>query len=239
MKLLFIILVIYIFYRLSSGFLKQSKKAKRDLNPDAAKRLVALLAKVAKSDGAVSASEAQVISETITAFAREYGISRESLKAIYEAEKLRLDNARSIAMQYRFDFGLSKQEAINVLVFLLNLAYIDGEFSEGEKRILGEISSGLGISEWDKNTIFTRFETEFNARFKNAKSSLSPYATLGLDDGASFEEVRRRYKELVRQNHPDVLMGRGASQELISEATKRLQEINEAYERIKKQQERF
>ena len=59
------------------------------------------------------------------------------------------------------------------------------------------------------------------------------FEVLGLSKNASLEEVKARYKELVRQYHPDILMGRGESKEVIECSTKKLQEINEAYGRLK------
>ena len=59
------------------------------------------------------------------------------------------------------------------------------------------------------------------------------FDVLGLSKNASLEEVKARYKELVRQYHPDILMGRGESKEVIERSTKKLQEINEAYGRLK------
>ena len=59
------------------------------------------------------------------------------------------------------------------------------------------------------------------------------FEVLGLSKNASLDEVKARYKELVRQYHPDILMGRGESKEVIERSTKKLQEINEAYGRLK------
>ena len=61
----------------------------------------------------------------------------------------------------------------------------------------------------------------------------SPYDVLGLSEGAAFSEVKRRYRELVKKYHPDILMGQGESKEIIEKSTRKLQEINEAYEAIK------
>ncbi len=61
----------------------------------------------------------------------------------------------------------------------------------------------------------------------------SPYGVLGLSEGAAFSEVKRRYRELVKKYHPDILMGQGESKEIIEKSTRKLQEINEAYEAIK------
>ena len=59
---------------------------------------------------------------------------------------------------------------------------------------------------------------------------------MGLSKDATFSEIKKKYRELVKKYHPDILMGKGADEEIIQEGTKRLQEINEAYKILK---ERF
>ena len=51
------------------------------------------------------------------------------------------------------------------------------------------------------------------------------------DDAAT---LKKNYRTLVKKYHPDIITGQGASQNIIDDATKKLQEINEAYEMIKK-----
>ena len=44
--------------------------------------------------------------------------------------------------------------------------------------------------------------------------------------------MRKRYRELVREHHPDRHIAAGVPEEMVELATERLQKINEAYERI-------
>mgnify|MGYP000143707800 FL=1 len=46
--------------------------------------------------------------------------------------------------------------------------------------------------------------------------------------------IKKAYRKLVKEHHPDIVTGQGASQSIIEEATAKLQVINEAYELIKK-----
>ena len=57
---------------------------------------------------------------------------------------------------------------------------------------------------------------------------------MGLSKDATFSEIKKKYRELVKKYHPDILMGKGADEEIIQEGTKKLQEINEAYKILKK-----
>ena len=61
---------------------------------------------------------------------------------------------------------------------------------------------------------------------------------MNLDEDNSSDDdniLKKNYRQLVRKHHPDIITGQGASQNIIDEATKKLQEINEAYEMIKKE----
>ena len=53
-----------------------------------------------------------------------------------------------------------------------------------------------------------------------------PYQILGVDPSASDEEIKRAYRKLAKQYHPDANPGD-------EYAAKKMQEINDAYDRIK------
>ena len=62
--------------------------------------------------------------------------------------------------------------------------------------------------------------------------ALTPYEILGLTPGTTDAEVKARYRQLVRDTHPDRLIGRGLSADFIAAAERRLAAINEAYDTI-------
>ena len=59
------------------------------------------------------------------------------------------------------------------------------------------------------------------------------YTTLEMSETASDDELKKQYRKLVKQYHPDIITGQGADKDTIDKATNKLQEINEAYEIIK------
>ena len=63
-------------------------------------------------------------------------------------------------------------------------------------------------------------------------SGVDPYIVLGLMPGADRAEVRRVYRLLVAEHHPDRLIAKGVPEELIDVATARMQAINQAYNQI-------
>ena len=59
------------------------------------------------------------------------------------------------------------------------------------------------------------------------------YAQLGLTGKASDSEVKKAYRKLVSQYHPDKLVSRGLPEEMMDIAKTRVREINTAYDQIK------
>ena len=213
---------------------------KKQANVDEAKFLVSLLAKVAKSDGRVSELEARLITQVLDDLSQKVsGVSgvREYLKEVYNSQKENVDNAYETARNYKRAFNLNYDTCVARLTFFLNLAYIDGEFNKSEQDIIRNIAYGFGIDKETLDEIIYKFDSFYGSRFGVDHDEISQendtFEVLGLSKNASLDEVKARYKELVRQYHPDILMGRGESKEVIERSTKKLQEINEAYGRLK------
>ena len=213
---------------------------KKQADVDEAKFLVSLLAKVAKSDGRVSELEARLITQVLDDLSKKVsGVSgvREYLKEVYKSQKENVDNAYETARNYKRAFNLNYDTCVARLTFFLNLAYIDGEFNASEQAVIRNIAYGFGIDKETLDEIIYKFESFYGSRFEANPDKMvqekDAFEVLGLSKNASLEEVKARYKELVRQYHPDILMGRGESKEVIERSTKKLQEINEAYGRLK------
>lgn len=213
---------------------------KKQANVNEAKFLVSLLAKVAKSDGRVSELEARLITQVLDDLSQKVsGVSgvREYLKEVYNSQKENVDNAYETARNYKRAFNLNYDTCVARLTFFLNLAYIDGEFNKSEQDIIRNIAYGFGIDKETLDEIIFKFDSFYGSRFGADHDEISQendaFEVLGLSKNASLDEIKARYKELVRQYHPDILMGRGESKEVIERSTKKLQEINEAYGRLK------
>ena len=210
---------------------------KKQANVDEAKFLVSLLAKVAKSDGRVSELEARLITQVLDDLSQKVSGVREYLKEVYNSQKENVNNAYETARNYKRAFNLNYDTCVARLTFFLNLAYIDGEFNKSEQDVIRNIAYGFGIDKETLDEIIYKFDSFYGSRFGADHDEMSQendaFEVLGLSKNASLEEVKARYKELVRQYHPDILMGRGESKEVIERSTKKLQEINEAYGRLK------
>ncbi len=124
---------------------------------------------------------------------------------------------------------------------LLEAAAADGRISEREQAVLVRVCHHLRIPP-------EQFAAMWNVRYgpagggagyRRARTAAAAgslqqaYAALGLETGASDAEVKRAYRKLVRQYHPDKLVSQGLPEEMMEMAKKRVREINTAYDLIK------
>lgn len=218
--------------------LKQKEKFEGDLLNHEAGLLIALMAKVAKADGKVCELEAELLKHTFSDISSHFlnqDEVREKLKNLYEKEKQSFDNTIIICQKL---YSLTKYDyakRLKIMEYLLNLAFIDKEFLEAEKMITEDISNALKIEISDFKKLIGTFEA-FYAQQSSQKAVTLEKAYEILESNPSDDEVtlKKNYRNLVKKYHPDIITGTGANQSIIDEATKKLQEINEAYEVIKK-----
>ncbi len=209
-----------------------------DIREHEAGIIVSLMAKVAKADGRVSELEAELISNTLTELSSVFENSsavREELKEIYKSELKTFSNTIEIANKYYLLTRGDYRQRVLLLEYLLNLAFIDNDFRDEERMICEDIAEALKIKREDFEEIVKRFEKFYAEKYNHQVNSLeNAYKILNATKSDDMDTIKAKYKKLVRENHPDLLMGKGADQSTIEKATQKLQEINEAYEIIKR-----
>lgn len=65
------------------------------------------------------------------------------------------------------------------------------------------------------------------------RAGRDPYSVLGCSRSASDEEIKKRYRELAARYHPDKFIGQKLDDEFVALASRRFQQIQEAYGRIR------
>ncbi len=108
---------------------------------------------------------------------------------------------------------------------LLHIATADGVLHHGEDTYLHAVSDIFGYAEIDYRAMRARF----------VRDIADPYEVLGTERTLSNDALKAHYRGLVRENHPDVLAGRGLSRELQEVAARKLAALNVAWEAIAKE----
>ncbi|RXJ86732.1 TerB family tellurite resistance protein [Arcobacter sp. CECT 8985] len=246
MKFIVLLIIGFILFLIAKNYktekfaninLNIKEKFDGDLMQHEAGLLVALMAKVAKADGQVSDLEAQLLKHTLSDISRHFQNDeeiREKLKQIYNKEKASFDNTIEICKNLYKLTSNNYEKRVKIMEYLLNLAFIDGDFSNTELMITEDISNALKIKREDFERLVNNFETFYKQQKENETLSLEKaYEIIGASSSDSDSEVKKKYRALVKRHHPDIIAGQGASQNIIDEATQKLQEINQAYEQIK------
>lgn len=196
---------------------------------------VALVAKVAKADGRVDTLEAQLIGimfDDISAVFPEPKKTKDILKRIFSEEKERSDDTQAIAHALANSIRRDKAKQHQFMGFLIQLAFVDGKVSKSEEEVLQTIAEAL---EFDANVYHAIFD-EFEKMIKNMhpKTNISDaYKILGVNQSDDMATIKKAYRKLIREYHPDIIKSQGKSDAYMQEATAKTQEINQAYEMIK------
>ena len=223
-------------------YTKYSKEAfkKMSINRESIERselglFVSLVAKLAKADGRVDNFEAQLIGnmfDDISSIFPEPQKTKNILKDIFGDEKDKFDNLESVAYTLGQMTKKDKAKQHQFMGFLIQLAFVDGEVSEAEDEVLQTIAKAFEFDVDAYHAIFDQFEEIM--KNINPKANLADaYKVLGVDESDDMQTIKKAYRKLVRQYHPDIIKSQGKDEAYMKEATLKTQEINQAYEMIK------
>ncbi|MEA1919331.1 MAG: TerB family tellurite resistance protein [Campylobacterota bacterium] len=196
---------------------------------------IALVAKVAKADGRVQELEAQLIGimfDDISAIFKDKERVRDILKEIFNEEKHRDDNTKEIAQALNKRLGRSRLKRKKFIGFLIQLAFVDNGISSDEDRVLREIVAALNVTPDEYASMLSTFEN----MLKNRQQTMSieeACKILDVNQDDEMNTIKKRYRKLVRQYHPDIIKSQDKDASYMEEATAKTQEINQAYEIIK------
>ncbi|MDP1731043.1 MAG: DnaJ family molecular chaperone [Devosia sp.] len=184
--------------------------------------LIALSAKMAVSDGVVTASELRAFQRTVEIAP---GIE-EQVDRLFKLAQQDVAGYEAYARKIGRFFHDSPDTLEHVLDGLFFIASADGIVHEAELDYLKSVSDIFGFDD-------ARFE-QLAAQHVLLDDGADPYTILGLARSAGKNEVKRVYRLLVAEHHPDRLIAKGVPEELISIATARMAAINRAYAKIMK-----
>lgn len=180
--------------------------------------LVALAAKMAKSDGVVTPSEVEAFGEVVQVAPE----ARAGVERLFDLAKGTTSGFEAYAQQIAGAFHDEPALLEDVLDGLFHIAKADGAVHEKEAQYLREVAAIFGFDAAAFERIAAR-----HVRFTD-----DPYTVLGLDRAAGDAELKARHRALVAENHPDRAMARGLPPEAIAITTRRLAAINAAWDRI-------
>jgi DnaJ like chaperone protein len=116
--------------------------------------------------------------------------------------------------------------------FLIQLAFVDGEVSKSEEIIHQTIAEALAFDPNFYHAIFDQFEKMMQNVQPKANIN-DAYKLLGVTASDDIDTIKKAYRKLIREYHPDIIKSQGKDDAYMQQATAKTQEINQAYEMIK------
>ena len=202
-----------------------------------------IMGHLAKADGRVSEQEIGQAEAIMSRMQLNDKQRRRAQEAFRHGKDDDFPLDRTVA-EFRQRIRRRRHLVVVFLELLLQTALADGELHAEEERILFRVAAGLGVPESQFRQILNMVLAQ--ARFGGAgaagaggaagpsRPSLGEaYQVLGVTEDASDQEVKKAYRRLMSEHHPDKLAARGVPEEMIRVSTEKTAEISKAYDMIK------
>lgn len=184
-----------------------------------------MLAKLAAADGTVKKEEIK----TVESFAiNDLGLSAQSRTIAFNIFHTALDSpARFEDFAHQFyERFYSQPQLIEMMIdILLRVGVSDGSLHSSEEAM---IMNAVGIFNFDQN----RYN---QLKFRYVGVSDQAYHVLGCNSEDSIDTIKKQYRKLVQDYHPDKIASKGLPEEFNQLAHEKFREIQDAYDTIKKE----
>ena len=194
------------------------------------------MGKLAKADGHVSQDEI----DHVELYVQKIGMSAEHRSQAIVWFKQGAAAAFDLTPTYKKFMsvcGNTRDLPQMLLVSLIVMAFADGHFHPAEEVLLTDIAARLGYGEAAFRQLLDRVlnQSHFAGGQASAADALEDaYKALGVTGESTDAEIKRAYRKLISQYHPDKLIGQGMPEDMIKMATEQAKEIQLAYDLIKK-----
>ncbi len=183
--------------------------------------LIILSAKLSKADGQVSREELLAVKDKLKIPENEL----DQVGKIFNKAKAESTGyepyAQQIAQIYRGNLNVL-EEVINILFYI---AEADGKVSASELKMIERIAQIFGLN-----------QSQFNSIRESRKSSdkLNPFIVLESKPDDDLQKIRKKYLQLSKEHHPDLLISKGVPEEVIQESKNKMRAINSAWDQVQK-----
>ncbi len=201
-----------------------------------------ILGHLAKADGRVTESEIELARSVMQRMNLSEDMRRTAINLFNQGKQPEF-SPDTVLQQFRAECHRRRNLMQMFVEILMHAAYADGNVHPAEHAVLEQVRVALGFSRQEFNHIeaLVRNAQHFGGGGFNEGVSVSPqdalreaYEILGVDESSSDAEVKKAYRRMMNQHHPDKLVAKGLPEEMIKLATAKTQEIKEAHELIKK-----
>ena len=198
--------------------------------------LFTALGQIAKADGRVSAEEVAHTELLIKSFALDEAGRQQAIGWFQQGVKQE-NSYQQLIKPFKHHARFRPELKQVMMESLISLAMADGDLHDSEEVLLMDIAAGFGIPKMVFRQLLARLKAQ--GGFQHGQPSMAnqleeAYKALGVEKSTSDKDVKRAYRKLMSQHHPDKLMSQGVPEDAIKMATEKSQAIQSAYEVIKK-----
>ncbi|TBW57959.1 co-chaperone DjlA [Marinobacter halodurans] len=199
----------------------------------------AVMGALCKADGVVTEDEIQV-AETLFNRLHLSGEQRESAKVAFRRGK-EADFDLDAELEQLLRVTRGNQALLQMFLQVqVSAVAADGAIHPAEHEMLLRIARKLGLPESQIDQLEAMMRGAYSGAGSSAGAGPSSgrkladaYKVLGVSEDASDAEVKRAYRKLMSENHPDKLAGRGLPESMREMAEEKTREISNAYDVIK------
>lgn len=233
--------VIYVRRKIRQGLFNPKLRRRREAT--FVETVFTLMGALAKADGRVSEQEIAHAEKVIARMGLTDARRQEAIDYFRHGAKPEFDVEIQLA---KFNSVCAQFNLRSVLIsYLIGSAIADGQLHATEVALLKRIGAGLGFNMAMLDALFNQARGGFGGaqgqtggaytHGAHSVSALSDaYALLGASADDTDAQIKRKYRKLMSEHHPDKLTGQGMPEDMIEMATQRAQSIQTAYDLIKK-----
>ncbi len=188
---------------------------------------------VAKADGTVSGSEI-ALARHVMAQMQLNETQRLAAMRLFEEGKRSSFPLDEVLEQFRFECHRRTTLIRMFLEIQIQSALADGTLHAAERQLLAKVAEALGIPKGTFEQILNMIQGAAHGGGPAGRgpSLADDYKVIGVKKSATDAEVKKAYRRLISQHHPDKLVAKGLPEEMVKLATDKTQQIRAAYERI-------
>lgn len=183
-----------------------------------------MLGKLAKADGIVTHHEIDIIDNVMVNHLKLHGDARKLAVEIFNEAKDSPASFEEFAQQFYDEFLGEHQMMMSMIELLLLVAMADNQLHSAEKLLIEKAVHIFGLE--------NEYEA-IKARFVGTPLDINKYyQMLGCEKGDSLAVVKKKYRRLAMEFHPDRVLANGVPEEFAEASQNRFKEIQEAYDHV-------